>query len=158
MLFPSNASTQCLTYLLTKVIYNLYFHPLYKYPGPSFRCAFNFASIFEIWWGNSVQHTHALHEKYGATVRIAPDALSFTTAQAWKDIYGFQQNRRQIPKDYKRVPDIADPLPILCMSHISTRALLLLTKQFRMMSTIQGSESSCPMPFRKLHSVNSCPL
>lgn len=29
-----------------------------------------------------------LHEKYGPVVRIAPDELSFTHPDAWKDIYG----------------------------------------------------------------------
>lgn len=29
-----------------------------------------------------------LHDQYGDVVRIAPDELSYNSAQAWKDIYG----------------------------------------------------------------------
>ncbi|RAL64940.1 hypothetical protein DID88_001531 [Monilinia fructigena] len=29
----------------------------------------------------------ALHDEYGAVLRVAPDELSFTDPQAWKDIY-----------------------------------------------------------------------
>lgn len=34
------------------------------------------------------------------------------------DIYGFRQNKQQIPKDYKRFPDAPDPLPILGMPNL----------------------------------------
>lgn len=29
-----------------------------------------------------------LHKKYGPVLRIAPDELSYASAQAWQDIYG----------------------------------------------------------------------
>ncbi|KAG6364587.1 hypothetical protein INS49_006189 [Diaporthe citri] len=43
-----------------------------------------------------------LHEKYGPVVRIAPDELSFTHPDAWKDIYGHRvgknHNFLELPK------------------------------------------------------------
>lgn len=43
-----------------------------------------------------------LHEKYGPVVRIAPDELSFTHPDAWKDIYGHRvgnnHNVLELPK------------------------------------------------------------
>lgn len=43
-----------------------------------------------------------LHEKYGPVVRIAPDELSFTHEDAWKDIYGHRvgksHNGLELPK------------------------------------------------------------
>jgi len=42
-----------------------------------------------------------LHDRYGNVVRIAPDVLSFNTAQAWKDICGIAAHKRQVPKDFK---------------------------------------------------------
>jgi hypothetical protein len=125
-----------LSYFTSLAFYNLYLHPLSRFPGPLIRSAFALPSILEIWIGNAVHNTHALHVKYGRVVRIAPDALSFNTAQAWKgwdialilkvvavqqadclksDIYGFRQGEGQIPKDYKRAPPIKDALPILCI-------------------------------------------
>jgi cytochrome P450 len=42
-----------------------------------------------------------LHDQYGPVVRIAPDELAYTTASAWKDIYGFRQGHAQLPKDLR---------------------------------------------------------
>lgn len=43
-----------------------------------------------------------LHEKYGPVVRIAPDELSFTHPDAWKDIYGHRVGKNhkvlELPK------------------------------------------------------------
>jgi len=59
----------------------------------------------------------AIHDQYGHVVRIAPNALSFNTAQAWKgemtrmeyilmfktknyqDIYGLKKDRTELAKD-----------------------------------------------------------
>lgn len=49
--------------------------------------------------GNAHTNTEELHEKYGPVVRIMPDALSFNTAQAWKDIYGTRPGKGQLDKD-----------------------------------------------------------
>ncbi|OCL06611.1 cytochrome P450 [Glonium stellatum] len=87
------------------VTYNIFFHPLAKFPGPTVRAAFSFPGIYRWWKGNSHRKVQELHEKYGNVVRIAPDTLSFIGVQAWKDIYGFRPGKSQIPKDYKRFPD-----------------------------------------------------
>lgn len=42
-----------------------------------------------------------LHIKYGVVVRYSPNELSYTGAQAWKDIYGYQRGRNENPKDLK---------------------------------------------------------
>ncbi|KFY23056.1 hypothetical protein V493_06128, partial [Pseudogymnoascus sp. VKM F-4281 (FW-2241)] len=42
---------------------------------------------------------HQLHTTYGEVVRIAPDELSFTNADAWRDIYGHRQGHLPMPKD-----------------------------------------------------------
>ncbi|KAL8817259.1 MAG: hypothetical protein Q9191_008181, partial [Dirinaria sp. TL-2023a] len=48
--------------------------------------------------GNAHTNTEKLHEEYGPVVRIMPDALSFNTAQAWKDIYGTRAGKGQLDK------------------------------------------------------------
>ncbi|PSK33980.1 Isotrichodermin C-15 hydroxylase [Elsinoe australis] len=63
-------------------------HPLYKYPGPWTARFSNFAHCRRFLGGRQPFEIHALHEKYGPIVRTAPNDLSFSTSQAWRDIYG----------------------------------------------------------------------
>jgi cytochrome P450 len=60
--------------------------------------------------GRYVSDVNAVHQKYGPVVRLAPDAVSFATAPAWKDIYALQDGKVQIQKDYKRFPDRPEPI------------------------------------------------
>lgn len=40
-----------------------------------------------------------MHEKYGEVVRVAPDELSYTTPNAWRDIYGHRaQGQKEMTK------------------------------------------------------------
>ncbi|KAL8970981.1 MAG: hypothetical protein Q9197_003521 [Variospora fuerteventurae] len=91
-------------YLTTSIwaaVYNLYFHPLAKYPGPALRAAFHFPDARSILSGKAYLHTRNLHEKYGGVVRMSPDTLSYNTAQAWKDIYALKPDRTELAKDLK---------------------------------------------------------
>ncbi|KAF8462276.1 putative cytochrome P450 [Kalaharituber pfeilii] len=71
-----------------RCFYNLYLHPLAKFPGPKL------AAISPLWYsavslsGNQIWHYREAHRKYGPVVRIAPNDLSFSSAAAWKDIHG----------------------------------------------------------------------
>ena len=67
-------------------IYNITFHPLAKFPGPKLRGAFYFPKHVEALKGDSASGLKALHDKYGDTVRIAPNALSYNNAQGWRGI------------------------------------------------------------------------
>jgi hypothetical protein len=61
--------------------------PLRKLPGPTISL---FTSLFLKWKEINAARTlyvHALHEKYGPVVRIAPDEVSFTSWTALKEIY-----------------------------------------------------------------------
>jgi hypothetical protein len=88
-----------ITYTGSRLVYNLYFHPLAKYPGPKI------AAITRLWWlriqlaGKFPLVIHDLHLKHGEIVRIAPNELSFTAAAAWKDIYGFRNGLPENRKD-----------------------------------------------------------
>ncbi|KAI9691409.1 MAG: hypothetical protein M1820_009681 [Bogoriella megaspora] len=95
-------------YVIARAIYNLYFSPLSKYPGPKL------AAITRLWWlrvqlaGKFPIIVHDLHLKYGEIVRIAPNELSFSGAGAWKDIYGFRNGLPENRKDPAENTD-ADP-------------------------------------------------
>lgn len=81
-----------------RVIYNLFFHPLRRFPGPLVSRATNLWRISKLFSGNLHQSVRQLHEEYGPVVRIAPHELSFIESQAWKDIYG-HHNSYEMAKD-----------------------------------------------------------
>lgn len=94
----------CLIFLATLVhhiskgIRNYYFHPLSTFPGPRLAAISNI--LYSYWFlsGRQPYHILALHEKYGPVVRVAPNELSFNSAQSWKDIYGIRQGGRTFIK------------------------------------------------------------
>lgn len=77
-----------LAYQILITVYSLYFGPLSKFPGPPAWAATNLPIVRMLWAGKDATTIHALHEKYGPVVRISPHELSFTSEQAWRDIYG----------------------------------------------------------------------
>ena len=79
---------QLLLAITTRVIYNLFFHPLAGFPGPLLHRATRFAFVYKCLRGTLPRDVLPLHEQYGPIVRVAPDELSFAHEEAWKDIYG----------------------------------------------------------------------
>ncbi|KAF8461531.1 putative cytochrome P450, partial [Kalaharituber pfeilii] len=70
-----------------RCFYNLYLHPLAKFPGPKL------AAISPLWFsvaalsGKQAEYYKEVHRKYGSVVRVAQNDLSFTSPAAWKDIH-----------------------------------------------------------------------
>ena len=83
-----------------RIIYNIYWHPLAKFPGPKLRSATFAPYYWAVWLGREPISSKKLHDRYGPVVRINPNTLSFITAQAWKDIFGIRPGRIQLPKNY----------------------------------------------------------
>ena len=52
-----------------------------------------------MWTGDLSFKVKDAHDHYGEIVRTRPNALSFNTTQAWKDIYGTQPGKQQLQKD-----------------------------------------------------------
>lgn len=99
----SNIVGSCFIAFLTiwvtwTIVYDAFFHPLSKFPGPVLgkftRVPFWISGIT----GTQIHYMLALHEKYGSVVRFCPDELSYTDAQAWKDIYGYVKGRSENSK------------------------------------------------------------
>lgn len=120
-------------YLLYRLVYNIFLHPLRHCPGPWYRAASRLPYTISIFQGTATFQVAALHEKYGQVVRVSPDTLSYTTAKAWPDkapyqpsitlhrhrlisdpdIYGHRQSngRGDLPKDpksYLKFTDVAE--------------------------------------------------
>ncbi|PSN59190.1 fusicoccadiene 8-ol C-15 hydroxylase [Corynespora cassiicola Philippines] len=79
----------------TKIIYNIYFHPLHSFPGPVLARATRLYSAYIRAAGLSERKSLQWHNQYGGIVRIAPDELSFNTGSAWDDIYGTKSRKSQ---------------------------------------------------------------
>ncbi|KAG9251084.1 cytochrome P450 ClCP1 [Emericellopsis atlantica] len=82
------------------VVYNLYFHPLNKFPGPLVFRATRLGFAYKLVTGSIPFDVLRLHEKYGDVVRISPDQLAFAHPQAWKDIMGHQTTEMPKYKNY----------------------------------------------------------
>ncbi|KAG9529486.1 benzoate 4-monooxygenase cytochrome P450, partial [Aureobasidium melanogenum] len=86
-------------YTVSLMVYNVYFHPLSKYPGPKMASATILWYMYSLGSGKHHEHCDALHQKYGKVVRIGPDQLSFISAQAYKEIYGHRPGKVEMTKD-----------------------------------------------------------
>ncbi|KAL0253324.1 Sir2 histone deacetylase Hst2 [Diplodia seriata] len=87
--------------LLWTVVYNLYFHPLSKFPGPRYAAATRLVKHYISMRGDFHTFLKAQHDKYGPVVRYAPDLLSYTDPEAMKDIYGHRTASHKLnPKDH----------------------------------------------------------
>ena len=86
-------------------LYNLYLHPLARagFKGPRLYIAFPILRYVAQCRGIFDQQMVKFHQKYGPVVRYQHDELSFTTAQAWKDIYSHPPGRAW-PKQEIRPP------------------------------------------------------
>ncbi|KAI1081392.1 cytochrome P450 [Whalleya microplaca] len=72
----------------SKIIYNLYFHPLANYPGPFWARA---STLWRFWHSLQGRFHRVIennHRKYGTVFRVGPNELSFSSVDAYKTIYG----------------------------------------------------------------------
>ncbi|KAL4939387.1 cytochrome P450 [Aspergillus oleicola] len=81
-----------LAYTVLSAFYNLYLHPLSRFPGPKRWQSSQFFLFKASVEGVLEESIKEFHEKYGPVVRYSPNNLSFTSPTAWKDIYGFHDN------------------------------------------------------------------
>ncbi|GJD02291.1 cytochrome P450 CYP11/CYP12/CYP24/CYP27 subfamilies [Colletotrichum higginsianum] len=75
-------------YVIWKLSYNVLFHPLRRYPGPTFWAASRIPYALACATGQAHRKVLRLHERYGDIVRVAPDELSICSPEAWKEVFG----------------------------------------------------------------------
>ncbi|KAH8165600.1 hypothetical protein CIB48_g2654 [Xylaria polymorpha] len=92
-------------YILAVVVYNLFFHPLARFPGPWLHAATPIPYVVAQIQGRLPFMFGPLHAKYGDVVRVHPNELSFNCEEAWKDIYSLRAGRTPITK----VPGLTAP-------------------------------------------------
>lgn len=71
--------------------YNVFLHPLRRYPGPLLYRASFLPLMLKHCHGDSTRHIQNLHKRYGPVVRVEPNLLSFADSQSWQDIYGHRK-------------------------------------------------------------------
>jgi hypothetical protein len=78
-------------YLIAQYVYLLLFHPLADIPGPRICAISRIPYWLATIQGRDVKWLYQLHLKYGTVVRYGPTDLSYTTAEAWKDVHGYSK-------------------------------------------------------------------
>ncbi|KAF6804806.1 Versicolorin B desaturase 4 [Colletotrichum musicola] len=85
-------------------IYNVTFHPLRKYPGSWAASMTPIPFVYHMMPGEINPWLGQQHSRYGEVVRVMPDQLSYTAAEAQKDIHmpgrGFKHGYAKDPKFY----------------------------------------------------------
>ncbi|KAH7042606.1 cytochrome P450 [Macrophomina phaseolina] len=76
-----------LLYFIGSVVYNVYFHPLSKYPGPKCAAASNAPYRFIDARGDL---------RYGLVVRLGPNRLSYISGRDFKEIYGHRTGGKKL--------------------------------------------------------------
>lgn len=66
---------------MTKAFYNVFFHPLTKFPGPKLHAASHIPISLSMVKGTYVFDLKKLHDTYGPVVRTAPNELSFAEGE-----------------------------------------------------------------------------
>lgn len=78
------------------VIYQVYFHPLARFPGPFLASVTDLWQTYQFLTLKQPYNLAELHAKYGQFVRYGPDKLSITAEDAIPLIY--QKGGRAMPK------------------------------------------------------------
>ncbi|KAF9885046.1 hypothetical protein FE257_000777 [Aspergillus nanangensis] len=86
-----------LSYLATKYLYRLYFHPLSKFPGPRLAAA---SSLYEFYFnvvrrGMFVWEIERLHQVYGPIIRINPREVHIKDPEYYDEIYASSARKRE---------------------------------------------------------------
>lgn len=84
-------------YVLSVIIYRIWFHPLAKYPGPflgKFTDIYPMVAMFKM---TRVYWQYEMLQKYGSPVRVSTNNLFFSDMKSWNDIYG--QSSNYCPKE-----------------------------------------------------------
>ncbi|KAI0538233.1 cytochrome P450 [Xylaria digitata] len=100
-----------LLYLIAYPIYALYFHPLRTYPGPRLSAITRIPYWIACLRGNQVRWMTRQHKKYGSALRLGPNDISFTDAQAWRDICAVPKGKKENGKELRFHGPLANGVP-----------------------------------------------
>lgn len=79
---------QILLKVLWTVTYNVFFHPLARFPGPKYAATTKLVKHYKAVTGGQHKWVKEQHDKYGPVVRLGPEIMSYTNPEAQKDVCG----------------------------------------------------------------------
>ncbi|KAF2020312.1 cytochrome P450 [Aaosphaeria arxii CBS 175.79] len=89
-----------IAYFVLQISYNLWFHPLRRFPGPFLARSTLLWRFYYSVGGRFHRHVEACHKRYGEVFRVSPNELSFCSVEARKAIYTPRQGgAARIPKN-----------------------------------------------------------
>ena len=101
---------QTIVYLGSTAVYNVYFHPLARFPGPKARAISEWPYFRAMIDGTDPQRILGMHNKYGPVVRVSPNELAFVRPGAFRDIYGYKKGGKpELSKDKKYFSGMGEP-------------------------------------------------
>lgn len=109
---------------MLNAIYNLYLHPLAKYPGPKLAAFSRAWYCFHCLKGELPFVLSEVHKRYGDVIRIAPNELSYTNPDGWNDIYGHRSGKPEVMKDPQFYSSISSGPGSIINAHRSRHGLL----------------------------------
>lgn len=77
-----------ITSVIGWLVYQLWLHPLGRYPGPFFGRITPLYDLYHAYKGDKHILLYRLHQRYGTFVRYSPNQLSINDPTAAKVIYG----------------------------------------------------------------------
>ncbi|KAI8951619.1 putative P450 monooxygenase [Xylaria longipes] len=99
-----------IVYLGSTAVYNVYFHPLARFPGPKARAISEWPYFRAMIDGADPQRILEMHNKYGPVVRVSPNELAFVRPGAFRDIYGYKKGGKpELSKDKKYFSGMGEP-------------------------------------------------
>ncbi|KAE8357189.1 cytochrome P450 [Aspergillus caelatus] len=79
-------------YLLSLIVYRIYFHPLSKIPGPLLPKLTDWYAAWMVWRGTSHTAIWKGHQKYGNVGRCGPNSVSVCSQTGLMEIYSTKAN------------------------------------------------------------------
>ncbi|QPC73189.1 hypothetical protein HYE68_003941 [Fusarium pseudograminearum] len=92
VLLPLAAVATLVVYTLFWAIYNLFFHPLSKFPGPRLWAISTIPYIRKLAGGECHFTILEMHKKYGPIVRVGPNELSLNHPEGMKALRGHRKS------------------------------------------------------------------
>ncbi|KAH7091937.1 cytochrome P450 monooxygenase-like protein [Paraphoma chrysanthemicola] len=142
VLLPAAFAT-AIAYAVYSVIYNVYFHPLAKFPGPPVaKTTIYWKAYVECVQQRSFCHVLVeLHKQYGSVVRVAPNELHFANPQAYHDIYNNKNRWDKEARLYKSFNEDRSSFGYLTYAEAKNRKDVL-NRSFSQ-AAIEEAESLC---------------
>ncbi|TLD07867.1 hypothetical protein PgNI_11085 [Pyricularia grisea] len=102
--------------VILNAAYNVFFHPLSKFPGCKLHAATRFVKDVKLLRGTFSESAKDLHLKYGEIVRVAPNELSYIDPRFYSDVLQIS-GEGEMKKEFFGVAQKAQSSPVPNKSH-----------------------------------------